>query len=151
MKNTVQITKEKKLELEQELKDLIAKRPEIAAEIAIARDFGDLSENAEYDAARENQTRVESRIVEIENILKNAKIIKNSVRNKVVVGTTVVVNSKGKEKTYSIVGQIEADPLSNKISNESPLGKVLMGKKVGETAEFEAPKGKIVYKIASIS
>ncbi|MDR2063395.1 MAG: transcription elongation factor GreA [Candidatus Nomurabacteria bacterium] len=150
MKNVVQITKEKKVELEQELADLIAKRPEIADEIATARDFGDLSENAEYDAARENQTRIESRIVEIESILKNAKIIREGGHSKVAIGTTVVVSNKGKEKTFSIVGQIEADPLSNKISNESPLGSVLMGKKVGEAAEFEAPKGKIVYKIMSI-
>jgi transcription elongation factor GreA len=150
MKNVVQITKEKKKELEKELQELVAKRPEIADEIATARDFGDLSENAEYNAARDNQTRVETRIAEIEGILKNAQLIKEGVRSKVAVGTTVVVSNKGKEQTYSIVGRIEADPLSNKISDESPLGSVLVGKKVGETAEFEAPKGKIVYKIVSI-
>ena len=106
MKKSVNITKEGKKELETELEELKARRPEIAEKIATARAFGDLSENEEYSSARSEQKTVENRILEIEDILKNAKIIRSAAHSKVVLGATVKVKVDGKEKTYSIVGPV---------------------------------------------
>jgi transcription elongation factor GreA len=145
MKKTVNLTKDGKAELEAELESLISQRPAIAERIATARAFGDLSENEEYSSARAEQKQVENRILEIEDILKSAKIIRNATHDKVTMGASVTVSLLGKKNTYSIVGPVEADPLNGKISDVSPIGKALMGKKVGE--EFELPngnKGKIV-------
>ena len=139
MKRTVSLTKEGKLELEKELASLIAQRPAITERIVTARAFGDLSENEEYSSARAEQKQVENRILEIEDILKNAKLIRNIKRDKVAVGATVTVRLAGKKQTYSVVGPVEADPLAGKISNESPIGKALMGKTVDET--FTLPNG----------
>jgi len=145
MKKTVNLTKQGKIDLENELKELVAQRPAIAERIATARSFGDLSENEEYSSARAEQKTVENRILEIEDILKNAKIIRNSARSTVGIGSTVTIKLAGKTTTYSLVGPVEADPLNGKISNESPIGKALLGRKAGD--EFELPngnKGKIV-------
>lgn len=139
MKKTVSLTKAGKAELEQELEELIAQRPAITERIATARAFGDLSENEEYSSARAEQKQVENRILEIENILKSAKLIRNASHDKVTMGATVTVTISGKKNTYSVVGAVEADPLSGKISDVSPIGKALMGKKVGES--FELPNG----------
>lgn len=139
MKKTVSLTKDGKLELEKELNDLISQRPAIAERIATARAFGDLSENEEYSSARAEQKQVENRILEIEDILKSAKIIKNATHDKVAMGATVTVSLAGKKNTYSVVGAVEADPLNGKISDVSPIGKALMGKKVGDA--FELPNG----------
>ena len=132
MKKTYQITDEGKRELEIELDDLKGRRGDIADKIASARDFGDLSENAEYDAAREEQGLVETRIAEIEEILQNSDIIKVSDTSTVGLGSTVDLESKDKQVTYKVVGPVEANPLEGKISNESPIGKELMGKRVGD-------------------
>ncbi|MBR3177820.1 transcription elongation factor GreA [Candidatus Saccharibacteria bacterium] len=147
MKKSVNITKEGKKELEEELKALKARRPEIAEKIATARAFGDLSENEEYSSARSEQKTVENRILEIEDILKNAKIIRSAGHSKVVLGATVKVKVDDKEKTYSIVGPVEANPLEGKISNESPIGKALLGLTKGETITIN---GK-TYKVVEIS
>lgn len=136
MKKNVNLTKEGKQELEEELKTLKARRPEIAEKIATARAFGDLSENEEYSSARSEQKTVENRILEIEDILKNAKVIRSATHSKVALGATVKVKMNGKEKTYSIVGPVEADPGNGKISDASPIGKALLGLKVGETSSF---------------
>ena len=136
MKKSVNLTKEGKKELEEELKTLKARRPEIAEKIATARAFGDLSENEEYSSARSEQKTVENRILEIEDILKNAKVIRSAAHSKVALGATVKVKMSGKEKTYSIVGPVEADPGNGKISDASPIGKALLGLKVGETGSF---------------
>lgn len=136
MKKNVNLTKEGKQELEEELKTLKARRPEIAEKIATARAFGDLSENEEYSSARSEQKTVENRILEIEDILKNAKVIRSTAHSKVALGATVKVKMNGKEKTYSIVGPVEADPGNGKISDASPIGKALLGLKVGETSSF---------------
>jgi transcription elongation factor GreA len=151
MRKLYQITLEGKKELEQELEELKARRVEIADKIADARDYGDLSENAEYDAAREEQAQVEGRIADIEDILKNAKIIKrkNGVST-VQVGVTVELESGGKQVVYTIVGPVEADPLEGKISDESPIGQALLGKKEDENIEIETPKGKTTYKVVGI-
>lgn len=140
MKKTVNLTAEGKAELEQELKDLIAQRPVIAERLATARAFGDLSENQEYSDARSEQKTVENRIAEIENTLKNATVIKARKSDKVNIGSTVEITMSGKKFTYAIVGPVEANPLEGKISHESPIGKELLGRKVGEEFKFNGKK-----------
>lgn len=151
MKKVYQITEKGKGDLEIELADLKSRRGEIAEKIATARDFGDLRENAEYDAARKEQGLVETRIAEIEEILQNAEIIQSSDGSAVVLGSTVELQSADKTVTYTVVGPVEADPLAGKISNESPIGKELMGKKVGDEVKIKTPKAEIVYIVKSIS
>lgn len=150
MKKTYQITEEGRKELETELEELKGRRGEIADKIAEARDYGDLSENAEYDSAREEQGLVETRIAEIEDILVNAEIIKVKKSSKVHVGSTVEIKSD-KTAKYTIVGPVEADPMNGKISNESPLGVALMDKAVGDKVTLTTPKGDIAYTIISVS
>ena len=151
MKKLFQITQEGKKELETELLALKSRRGEIADKIAEARDYGDLSENAEYDAAREDQGLVESRIAEIEDVLMNAEIIKGSKRTNVGLGSKVDLKNGTKTVSYHIVGPVEANPAEGKISNESPIGVALMGKKVGESATVTTPKGEIKYKLVSVN
>ena len=150
MKKLYQITASGKKELEAEHDKLKARRGEIAEKIAEARDYGDLSENAEYDAAREDQGLVESRIAEIEDILQNADIIKPTHKSTVGIGSKVALKNGAKTTEYSIVGPVEANPGEGKISNESPLGVALMGKKEGEKATVTTPKGEITYTIAKL-
>lgn len=141
MKKTVNLTPAGKAELEEELSGLIAMRPAIAERIAEARAFGDLSENQEYTDARAEQKTVENRILEIEEILKNAKLIEAPKKNDgVAIGTTVTINMAGKEFTYTVVGPVEANPLEGKISHESPIGKQLLGRKVNEEFDFNGKK-----------
>jgi len=149
MKKTYQITLEGKSELELELEELKGRRGQIAEKIANARDYGDLSENSEYDSAREEQGLVESRVSEIEDILQNAEIIKSTKSSTIKVGSTVVLKN-GSKVTYRIVGRVEADPLEGKISNESPIGAALMGKKVGESVTIKTPKGETTYKVEEV-
>ena len=119
-----------------------------------AREQGDLSENAEYDAAKDEQRDIEAQIVELENILKNAEIIQDNDKSKDKIKMESVVKLHDVEYDedieYTIVGSSEADSLNNKISNESPLGAALIGKKVGDTVKIEAPVGEIEYKIISV-
>jgi transcription elongation factor GreA len=151
MKKLYHLTDEGKAELEAELAELKSRRGEIAEKIANARDYGDLSENAEYDAAREEQGHVEGRIAELEDILKNADIIKPGKSDGIIkVGSTVELHN-GKKVTYKIVGPVEADPLEGKISNESPIGIALLGKKKGDKVTIETPKGEIHYKVEAVS
>jgi transcription elongation factor GreA len=150
MKKLYQITIEGRKELETELKFLIGRRGEVAAKIAEARDFGDLSENAEYDVAREEQGLVETRIASIEDVLQNAEIIKSGSSSMVALGSKVELKTGDKTVVYSIVGPVEADPLAGKISNESPIGVALFGKKVGDKATITTPKGESTYEITSI-
>lgn len=149
MKKAYQLTLAGKQELEKELEDLKSRRGEIAQKIADARDFGDLSENAEWDAARDEQAQVETRISEIEDILLNAKIIKSKGGTSVAVGSTVVLKD-GKTVEYTIVGSVEADPLEGKISDESPIGQALLGKKVGDKVTIKTPGGEVNYIIEEI-
>jgi transcription elongation factor GreA len=155
MKKVYQLTAAGKAELEQELEDLKSRRGMIAQKIADARDYGDLSENAEYAEARNEQGQVESRIAEIEEILLNASVIANGGRKptSVKLGVTVDLHHKQTKKktSYSIVGSVEADPLEGKISDQSPIGQALMGKKVGETVNILTPSGEVSYEIASLS
>lgn len=133
---SISLTADGKTALENELNDLIKSRPEITERIATARAFGDLSENEEYSSARNDQKIAENRILEIQEILKNAKIIKPSNRSQIALGSTVTLNLNGKTVDYTLVGPTEANPLAGKISNESPLGKVLLNRKVNDTFEF---------------
>lgn len=150
MKKQYHLTTEGKVELENELAELKSRRSEIAEKIANARDYGDLSENAEYDAAREEQAQLESRVSELEEILQNADIIKPARSNGIVQVGSVVELKNGAAVTYQIVGPVEADPLEGKISNESPIGAALMGKKVGDNVTIETPKGTVSYTVVSI-
>lgn len=153
MKQVFNITKIGKAELEAELAELISQRKQISEEVATAREFGDLRENSEYDAARKKQGWAESRIQEIENILQNAEIIGGGEKDKIGLGNTVSLKNLENSKTvkYSIVGAVEANPLEGKISNESPIGIQLMGKKLGEEVEISTPKGAIKYQIEDIA
>jgi len=150
MKKLYQITIDGKRELEKELAELKAGRGAIAEKIADARDYGDLSENAEYDAAREAQGLLESRVAEIEDILLNADVMKSGSKSKVSLGSKVTLKNGKKEVTYTVVGPVEADPVAGRISNESPIGSSIFGKKVGDKIEIVTPKLTAKYTIASI-
>jgi len=147
------LTKERLNELKAELEDLKTdKRIEISEKLKKAKELGDLSENAEYSEARDDQARVEQRIAELEEILRNVAIIKKEGDNDAVdIGSKVELNKNGKVFEFSIVGSNEAKPEMNLISNESPLGKKLIGRKVGESIVIDAPNGKIEYKVLKIS
>ncbi len=146
------LTKEGITELEQECAGLIAQRGPIAERIKAAREFGDLAENAEYTSARQEQERVESRIAEIEHILQNVQLIqKPKGVVKVQLGSTVKLSNNGKTKEFQVVGTVEADPLNGKISDESPIGKALIGKKVGDEIEIKTPAETNTFKIIEIS
>lgn len=137
--------------LREELDDLMnVQRKKIAAALKEAKEFGDLSENASWDDAKERQAFIEGRIAEIENILKNAVEIEQGKGDVVTVGSTVHVELEEGEQEFRIVGSTEADPETGMISNESPIGKALLGKKPGDEVEVEVPAGTIVYKIQKI-
>lgn len=144
IKKTISLTAEGKKELEEELEELIKNRPVIAEKIATARAFGDLSENEEYSSARNEQKMAESRILEIQDILKNAKIIRSGKKTKVDLGAVVDLDMSGRKVKYTLVGPTEANPLEGKISNESPIGKALFGKKAGDSFEFNGKSVKVV-------
>lgn len=153
-KKEVLLTSEGFLELETELNNLkTVERPRIIEAIKEARAQGDLSENADYDAAREEQAKVEARISELEYMLENAKIIEKTSGDLVSVGTTVTVQyvDDEEEEEYSIVGSMEADPFENKISNESPIGKAIMNRRVGDIISVESPNGSYDIKIVKIA
>lgn len=152
----VKLTESGLKQLEEELEYLkTKKRKEVSEKIKVALGFGDLSENSEYDEAKNEQAFVEARIVSIENMLKNAVVIDESERDtsRVELGATVKVYDIefDEECDYKIVGSTEADPDTGKLSDESPLGKALMGKEVNEVVEVDAPAGIIKYKILQIS
>ena len=153
--NKVILTYEGLKKYEEELQELkVVRRRDVAEKIKEARGQGDLSENAEYDSAKEEQAEVEARIAVLEKMLRNAEVIdeedldKNTIR----VGNKVEVLDKefSEKVTYTIVGSAEADPLKGRISNESPLGKMLIGRSVGDTVKVDAPAGVIEYEILAI-
>ncbi|MCH5267009.1 MAG: transcription elongation factor GreA [Lachnospiraceae bacterium] len=150
------LTEEGLAKLEDELQDLkVNKRKEVAAKIKEAREQGDLSENAEYDAAKDEQRDIEIRIEEIEKILKNAEVVSSQDvdANTISIGATVRIKdmSSKEEMEYRIVGSTEADILDNKISNESPVGMALIGAKVGDKIKVETPSGQVMqYKILEL-
>ena len=152
----VKLTEDGLKQLEEELEYLkTKKRKEVSEKIKVALGFGDLSENSEYDEAKNEQAQVEARIVSVENMLKNAIVIDESERDtsKVELGATVTIHDIefDEDITYKIVGSTEADPDEGRLSDESPLGKSLMGKAEGEMIDLDAPAGVIQYKILKIS
>ena len=153
MKKLFHLTKEGVQEIQAELAELTARRPELAERIKSAREFGDLAENAEYTSARQDQEQVESRIAEIEHILQNVDVIKKPKGDsKVQLGSVVKLkDDSAKNKQFQVVGTVEADPLNGKISDESPIGKALMNKKVGDAVEISTPAETTKYKIVEIS
>lgn len=139
----------------QKLKDELVylktdKRREVMERIGRAKELGDLRENAEYHDAKDEAAFVDGRIQELEDLIPRAVIIEGGAKDSVSIGSVVHVSYDGKERTFSIVGAQEADPLSGRISNESPTGLALLGKKVGETAEVSVPAGVITYTITAI-
>lgn len=141
--------------MEQELENLkTVRRKEVAEKIKEARGQGDLSENAEYDAAKEEQGEIESRIVQLENLLRNAEVIDEDVLKMDVVNlgskVTVLDVEFDEEMEYTIVGSTEADPMNGRISNESPLGMALLGQKAGATVMADTPDGEVAFKILNI-
>jgi transcription elongation factor GreA len=151
MKKQYKLTQEGIDELIAEKDALIAQRGDITERIKSARELGDLAENAEYASAKDEQARVESRIAEIEHILQNVEVITAPKTNgKVRLGSTVKLKGDGKSKEYMVVGTVEADPLEGKISDESPIGKALLGKKVGDAVAIVMPSETISYKIVAI-
>lgn len=156
MAKVIKITDDGLKKLEEELEYLkTTGRADIAEKIKVARGYGDLSENSEYDEAKNEQAKIEARIVEIEAMLKHVEIIEDVKGNAktVVVGVKVKVLDEeyGEESEYRVVGSTEADPQDGRISDESPVGKALMGKKVGDEVIVEAPGGEFKLKIVAIS
>lgn len=153
MSDKVYLTNEGFLEIEEELNHLRdVRRPEIIKALKDARALGDLSENADYDAARNEQAQIEGRIVELEKVLENAEIIEKIDTDKVSLGTTVKIKyiDDNDIEEYRIVGSKEADPSENKISNESPLAKAIINAKAGEVCSVDSPNGKYDVEILEI-
>lgn len=149
--NKVQMTQAGSDELKDELAKLKDKEPKAIDRVTKAREFGDLSENSEYHAAREDLAFIQGRIEELEDMIARVQVVNgNGKKNQVDIGCQVTVHAGDQEHTFTIVGEFEADPLKKKISHDSPLGKALMGRKVGEIVEFEAPVGKVTYTVKRI-
>ena len=149
--NTVLVTKEGLEKLKKEFNELMLKKQLAVERVAKAREMGDLSENAEYSSARDELAFIEGRTAELEEMLRGIKTIDTGgKKNKVGVGCKVTVSIKGKKEVFKVVGEWEANPIEKKISHVSPLGKALIGKKIGDKAEVEAPIGKITYTITGI-
>ena len=150
----IYVTNEGLEQMKQELEDLIqVKRPEVIKALKEARALGDLSENAEYDAARQEQAQTEARIKELESMIEHAVIIENVDTNEVSIGTKVTIEYVDDDDTeeYSIVGVKEADPFNNKISNESPIARAILGKKIGDIVSVESPNGTYDVKVVSFT
>lgn len=152
MKKEFHLTQEGIDKLKAELEHLIAHRADVAQKLKTAREYGDLSENAEYHDARDEQVQLETRVKEIQHILKSVDVIDSPKKKDVVeLGNTVVLDDGNSTQTHTIVGSVEADPAENKISNESPIGKALIGMKVGEKVTISLPAGDKEYTIKKVS
>jgi transcription elongation factor GreA len=152
MAKQIQLTKKGLETLKKELEELVnIKRPKLVDRLSNARQQGDLNENSDYANAKEELEFLDGKINELENVIGNAQVVKgNGKTNGTMVGTKVTLKTNGQTHIFEIVGEWEADPLKKKISNDSPLGKALIGKKIGEGIEVEAPAGKISYEILAI-
>ena len=152
MSNTkIQFTADGFKKLQEELEELTKiKRPAAVIRLGKARLMGDLSENSEYVAAKEDLSFAEGRVREIQEIMRRAEVIDVQTGSGIVIGVDVTVERDGNPETYSIVGEFEADPTQKKLSSTSPIGKALMGKKVGDVVNIEVPAGTIHYKITKI-
>lgn len=155
MDKKIFLTKDGATELQKEYNELAkVRRPEVLDRVSQARNMGDLSENAEYTAAREELSFIDGRIDELEELLKRVELIEEdhsrTAGKSIKLGSKVLLHHNNKKEEFTLVGEWEADPTEKKISHESPLGKALIGKKVGEAVEVTAPAGKILYKIITV-
>jgi len=147
----VYVSKEGLEKMREELQHLkTSKTREVAERIERAKDLGDLSENAEYAEAKEEYAWTQGRIIELEDAINRARVIEAADSERVSIGCRVGVDINGRKKEFTVVGTTEADPLRGRVSNESPIGQALLGKKVGDVAEVQAPSGPIAYKVLSI-
>lgn len=147
----VYLTQEGLKKLHSELDQLVnSRRKEVAEKLQKARELGDITENAAYDAARDEQAFIEGRIEELEDVLKRVEVVEEEKAGVVSVGSRVRVHLDGNEREFQIVGALEANPADGKISHESPLGQALLGKKVGDKVAVEAPAGKLTYHVLGI-
>ena len=146
----VTFTKEGFEKLTKELVDLAEKRPQVLARMVAAREQGDLSENAGYHASKEELAKIDRRTRELKYLIRNGRIAEGKSRDEVSVGNTVKVQSGDDEFVYKIVGRLEADPANAKLSEVSPVGAALIGKKLGDEVVVETPDGKIIYKVIEI-
>ena len=152
MNNSMLITQSGLEQLKSELDTLVnIRRPQLVERLSLARSMGDLSENSDYQSAREELSFADGRAAELEELIKNAQVVAPSNNDKVDFGHTVAVKVDSTQAQFKIVGEWEANPSERKISHSSPLGQALMGKSVGDQVEVEAPAGKLVYTIVSIS
>jgi len=147
------ITEEGLEKLKAELKDLVeVRRPEVISRIKSAKELGDLSENAEYSTAKEDQSFIEGRIQELEQVIKHAKVVENvKAHNQIEIGSHVKVEVEGEKDSFELVGATESDPANGKISVDSPVGKALIGHKVLDKVSVKTPDGEVVYKILAVS
>lgn len=147
----IHLTQEGLADIRQEYEELVnQKRPRLVDRLSNARSMGDLSENNDYISAKEELEFLDGRIAELAYVLQKAVVIKKKDKKTVSLGTKVLLSTNGKRQVFHIVGEWEADPQNKKISGDSPLGRALLGKKIGELVEVKAPAGKILYKIVSI-
>ncbi|OGC71536.1 transcription elongation factor GreA [candidate division WWE3 bacterium RIFCSPLOWO2_02_FULL_53_10] len=147
----VYLTREGLKNLQEEYDRLVnVRRKEVAEKLQKARDLGDITENAAYDTARDEQAFVEGRVAELDDLLKRVEMVGEEKASAVQVGSKVKVHLDGNEQEFQIVGAPEANPVDGKISHESPLGQALLGKKVGEEVEIDAPAGRLIYHVLEI-
>ncbi|OGC62375.1 transcription elongation factor GreA [candidate division WWE3 bacterium RIFCSPLOWO2_01_FULL_53_14] len=147
----VYLTREGLKNLQEEYDQLVnVRRKEVAEKLQKARDLGDITENAAYDTARDEQAFVEGRVAELDDLLKRVEMVGEEKASAVQVGSKVKVHLDGNEQEFQIVGAPEANPVDGKISHESPLGQALLGKKVGEEVEIDAPAGRLIYHVLEI-
>lgn len=145
------LTPERLEELKKELNELkTTRRAEVAERLKRSKELGDLSENSEYMEAREEQSQVETRIIELEEMIKNAAVITRTGGAKAQVGSVIETEKDGRKMSFTIVGPNEADPVAGKISNESPLGKAFLDKKSGDAVKVKTPAGEVTYKILNV-
>ena len=150
MTGDILLTSEGREKIQNELKSLKERRREVAERIRTAREYGDLAENSEYEDAKNEQSFVEGRILELEEMLRRARVVAKNGTDKVEMGSTVTLKMDGRTLEYTIVSSSESDPVSGKISSESPIGFSLFGKAKGETVEISTPNGKMTCKIVAI-
>lgn len=146
----IRFTKEGFAKMQQEYDELLKQRPAVVEDLKKAREMGDLRENGYYKASRQKLSFIDGRLFRLKTEMKLAVIVENTETNEVTIGNTITLSDGQNERTYTIVGDMEANPSEGKISLLSPLGRAVDGKKVGEEVHLETPRGKIVYKLTSI-
>lgn len=152
MKKDILMTQEGLEKLQSELTELVkVRRPEIVSRIKIAKELGDLSENAEYTSAKEEQSFVEGRIQELEQLIKYAKVVEGAHSGTIGIGSTVTVNVEGDDDSFEIVGPTESDPDKGRISIDSPVGQALLGHKAKDSVSVQTPDGAVTYKILKVA